>query len=147
MGKKSRDKGYRGEYNLVKKLAEVGISAIRVPLSGASKDFKNDLLIGKDKDPVEVKVRKDGFKQLYKWLDSAKYLFVKSDRKDYLVVMRLEEFAGLYISSKYTREILRALIELIGNDNILRALKESAKAEKLANVIAEYLNQQEGEEG
>jgi len=36
MGKKSKRKGYRIEYELVKKLNERGIKAKRIPLSGGS---------------------------------------------------------------------------------------------------------------
>ena len=88
-GKKSRDKGYRGERNLVKLLNEAGIEARRIPLSGATW-MKGDLVIENMK--AEVKVRKEGFKRIYDWLSGNDLLFLKADRKDYLVVMRLDLF-------------------------------------------------------
>ena len=88
-GKKSRDKGYRGERNLVKLLNEAGIEARRIPLSGATW-MKGDLVIVNMK--AEVKVRKEGFKRIYDWLSGNDLLFLKADRKDYLVVMRLDLF-------------------------------------------------------
>jgi len=38
---------------------------------------------------VEVKRRKDGFRQLYGWLQDADFLFIRADRKDYIVAMSL----------------------------------------------------------
>lgn len=40
----------------------------------------------------EVKRRADGFKSLYKWLEKADTVAVRSDRKGWLVVMTLEEW-------------------------------------------------------
>jgi hypothetical protein len=42
----------------------------------------------------EVKARKDGFKQLYGWLENEKVdaLALKADRQDWLVVVTLEMF-------------------------------------------------------
>ncbi|MCD6379637.1 hypothetical protein J7M07_04245 [bacterium] len=94
MGKSQRNKGYRGEYRLVKLLQRAGIPAKRVPLSGATSFQKGDVVIGKDTG--EVKVRRNGFKQIYRWLEEHKYLFIKADRKEYLVVMRLKDFIRLW---------------------------------------------------
>jgi Holliday junction resolvase len=88
MGKAQRDKGYRGEHNLVRLLQQHGIDAKRVPLSGATSFAKGDIII--DDLVAEVKVRKDGFKQIYKWIEGKDLLFIKADRKDYLVVMNVE---------------------------------------------------------
>lgn len=90
MGKSQRQKGYRGEHNLVKKLKEAGVPAQRVPLSGASEFQKGDVIV--DGKVAEVKVRKDDFKRIYQWLEDKDLLFIKSDRKDYLVVMKLDDF-------------------------------------------------------
>lgn len=93
MGKKSRDKGYRGEYNLLVKLKNHGIDAKRVPLSGATDFCKGDLII--DGLVVEVKVRQNGFKELYKWIENKDLLFVKADRHEYLCIMPLKMFIKL----------------------------------------------------
>ena len=95
MGKSQRDKGARFEREIVKKLNEAGISAKRVPLSGATW-MKGDLLIGKDGDEevAELKKRGNGFKQLYVWLDDHRYLIVAADRKEPLIVQRLEDWVA-----------------------------------------------------
>ncbi|PMQ02383.1 MAG: hypothetical protein CBR30_01705 [Dictyoglomus sp. NZ13-RE01] len=92
MGKKSKRKGYRIEYELVKKLNERGINAKRIPLSGGSW-LKGDILI--DNFICEVKARANGFREIYKWLEDKDFLFIKADRKDYLVVMSLDKFINL----------------------------------------------------
>jgi len=97
VGKYSKRKGYRGEYQLVKKLRGFGINAIRVPVSGAVPGFKHDIYLNADRQYAgEVKVRKAGFKQLYDWIHDVDFLFVKADREEYLVVMRLDLFAKLF---------------------------------------------------
>jgi hypothetical protein len=93
MGKKSRNKGYRGEHNLVSLLRSHKINAIRVPLSGATEFCKGDLII--DDLIAEVKVRQNGFKELYKWIENKDLLFVKADRHEYLCIMPLKIFMKL----------------------------------------------------
>jgi Holliday junction resolvase len=93
MGKSQRNKGYRGEYNLVKMLKEQGVEAKRVPLSGATDFQKGDAIINEMK--AEIKSRKSGFKRIYDWLENVDLLFIKADRKPYLVVMPLEKFIKL----------------------------------------------------
>ena len=93
MGKSQRQKGYRGEYKLVKLLKKHGLNAKRVPLSGATTFQKGDIMIGEYR--AEVKWRKDGFKEIYKWLGDNDFLFIKADRKPYLVVMNIEAFIKL----------------------------------------------------
>ena len=107
MGKKSRDKGYRGEHNLERILRKFGLDAKRVPLSGASDFAKGDIIVEGRRG--EVKVRKEGFKQIYKWLEKGilkkenveqlrernDILFIKADRKEYLAVMRLLDLIEL----------------------------------------------------
>ncbi|HON72403.1 MAG TPA: hypothetical protein PK512_03660 [bacterium] len=91
MGKKSRDKGYRLEHELVEKLKELGLEAERVPLSGAGGgSFSGDLIV--EGKIAEVKGRKDGFKSLYKWLEERDILFIRADRKEWLVVVRLKDW-------------------------------------------------------
>lgn len=103
MGKLSRDKGARVERAIVSALQGHGIAAERVPLSGMGADrrgstrFKADVsvpVLGND-ERVEVKARKDGFRELYAWLDDNFALVVKADRKDPLVVLRMEDAARI----------------------------------------------------
>lgn len=68
MGKRSRDKGARGERMLVHLLQERGYAAERVPLSGAAGgSYSGDLsvpVLGIDRR-IEAKWRAGGFAQLY----------------------------------------------------------------------------------
>src|SRR6478609_7705390 len=70
-GARHRQKGNRAERALVRLLQERGFAAQRVPLSGAARGrFGGDVsmpLFGVDRR-VEVKVRADGFRELYRWL-------------------------------------------------------------------------------
>ncbi len=94
MGRSQQQKGYRGENNLRKLLVNGGVECQRVPLSGAAPGRDGDLIInGGDKG--EVKIRGNGFKQIYEWIIGNKFLFVKADRKDYLAVMRIDDFIKL----------------------------------------------------
>jgi|SRR5690606_37726537 len=86
-GRRSKRKGSRIEREFANR-----IGGKRVPLSGASKGYKGDVVgLGMT---WEVKGRKDGFKMLYGWLggEGIDALSIKSDRKDFLVVLPLEKF-------------------------------------------------------
>lgn len=98
MSKRSRNKGYRTERNLLIELRKHGIKALRVPLSGSCEGFAGDLIV--ENKTAEVKARAKGFKELYKWLQDRDLLFLKADFRDYLVVMRLDEFIGLLKEAK-----------------------------------------------
>jgi Holliday junction resolvase len=71
-----RDKGKRGEYGALKALKELGLNGYRVPLSGAHPHFKGDLLLDNG-TKIEVKVRENGFVQLYSWLENVDALMVR----------------------------------------------------------------------
>src|SRR5690606_12287244 len=81
-GRRSKSKGSRAEREFAKL-----IGGEIIPLSDAaggtfSGDVKCLWLLW------ECKVRKDGFKQLYKWLEGdADALAIKADRKEWLVVL------------------------------------------------------------
>ncbi len=100
-GKRSRDKGNRTERAIVKALQNLG--AERVPLSGsAGGSYTGDLtvpLLGADR-VVEVKARKDGFRELYSWLEQRDLLVVKADRKEPLVVLRLDLAARVAMAAE-----------------------------------------------
>lgn len=93
MSRMQRDKGNRVEREIVKYLKENGLQAKRVPLSGAADGFKGDILIGNLK--AEVKARKDGFKQIYNWLEDNDVLFLKANRKKVLAVIDIDFFIKL----------------------------------------------------
>jgi Holliday junction resolvase len=94
MGKASRDKGLRNERQLVNDLKAAGFDASRVPLSGAlgGKDVGDVIVSGMR---FEAKVRSGSFSLLYRWLSKVDGLFLKSDRQEQLVVMRMRTFKQL----------------------------------------------------
>ncbi|WP_067936490.1 hypothetical protein [Alicyclobacillus kakegawensis] len=89
MGRAQRDKGARAERQLAKLLG-----GERVPLSGAAGgSYTGDVMaLGLR---WEAKVRGDGFKQLYGWLEGRDALAVKADRSEWLVIMPIQTFLGL----------------------------------------------------
>jgi Holliday junction resolvase len=91
-GRISRDKGNRAERAIVRLLQDAGFAAERVPLSGAAQGrFSGDIsvpLLGIDRR-VEVKVRADGFREIYRWIDGADLLILRADHRTPLVVARL----------------------------------------------------------
>jgi hypothetical protein len=93
MGKKSRRKGYRAENALTNKLKKAGLDAKRIPLSGATEFKKGDIVV--EDRTGEVKVRANGFKQIYNWLAENDFLAIRSDRKPFLIVLPIEDFIKL----------------------------------------------------
>lgn len=99
-GKSAKRKGYSGEREVVQLLEKFGIEAERVPLSGALKGRLSgdvDCTIKGENKKIEVKRRKDGFKELYKFIeqDDSDYIFLRADRKDWLIVMTFDEWLDL----------------------------------------------------
>ncbi|MGB9622741.1 MAG: hypothetical protein ACPL07_02740 [Candidatus Bathyarchaeia archaeon] len=95
-----RDKGKRGEREVVNVLKGAGITAVRVPLSGSTAFQRGDVLIevGGVKYIGEVKRRREGFKELYKWLEGKDVLFVRRDKDEWVVCMSLDVFLNIYAS-------------------------------------------------
>lgn len=99
-GRAAKRKGYTGEHEIVKLLAKYHIPAERVPLSGALKGkLAGDIncIIHEKEKKIESKRRKDGFKELYKYLeqDDCNYIFMRADRKDWIVAMPFDEWLEL----------------------------------------------------
>lgn len=92
-GKSSRRKGFGGERELARLLG-----GRRIPLSGsAGGEFAGDVEVpGLGRG--EVKRRKDGFRELYKWLESRDFLAVRADRREWLIVMGLDTVQDLLLS-------------------------------------------------
>ena len=94
MGKPSRDKGLRNERSLVNDLKTCGIEASRVPLSGALGGADvGDIKVASMR--FEAKVRAGSFALLYRWLKKVDGLFLKADRQEQLVVLRMRTFTEL----------------------------------------------------
>ena len=91
MGKASKTKGARIERELVNRHRAAGITAERVPLSGAHPSHPGDVLVtvaGRTLQ-CESKARAggDGFKTLETWLGTNDVLFLKRDRQPSMVVL------------------------------------------------------------
>ena len=106
MSSKSKQKGYRTEYNLVKRFQANGIDAKRQVLSGALPDHPHDIKIKNPDMIVEVKARKNGagFKTLKRWMGSADALIMHEDHEESLVAIALPLFIDLILNhSQYKK--------------------------------------------
>ena len=106
MSSKSKQKGYRTEYNLVKRFQVAGIDAKRQVLSGALPDHPHDIKIKNPDMIVEVKARKNGagFKTLKKWMGSADALIMHEDHEESMVAIALPLFIDLLLNhSQYKK--------------------------------------------
>ena len=107
MPNRSKQKGDRLEYQVRDYLRQHGIPARRILQDRQSAGLPGDLLVcgcgprcaytsmaGACVDEVvwECKASKNGWKRLYTWLEHSKALVLKADRKEMLVVMRLEDW-------------------------------------------------------
>jgi hypothetical protein len=97
-GRRSRDKGNRSERALVAYLQARGFAVERIPLSGSCGGrFVGDVtvpLLGRDRR-AEVKIRANGFRELYRWLIDRDLLVVRADRREPLVVVPLKLAADI----------------------------------------------------
>lgn len=100
MGKASKQKGYRGEYEFAKLT-----NGRRVPLSGMIKGHKHDVILPNGWQ-VEVKRKKSGFKTMYHWIEKNKpdVVAYRSDEKPWIVTMTLEKFLELLGKESKQRE-------------------------------------------
>jgi hypothetical protein len=89
-GRASKRKGSAGEREIAKLLG-----GQRVPLSGAAGgEFAGDVIVP-GLGTGEVKRRRDGFKQIYKWLGDNDFLAIRADRKEWLIVLPLDRLLRL----------------------------------------------------
>jgi Holliday junction resolvase len=102
-GRSPRQKGNRSERALVRFLQDRGFAAERIPLSGsAGGRFAGDLsvpVLGVDRR-VEVKVRANGFRELYAWLGDRDLLVIRADRLEPLVVIPLKLAAEIAVTAE-----------------------------------------------
>jgi len=103
-GRSPKRKGTRVERELVNELVALGLPCFRVPLSGAAGgQWSGDIhipLLGRTRR-VEVKVRGDGFKQLYSWIAGADLLALKADRRPPLMVLPLALVVELMLAAEH----------------------------------------------
>ena len=97
-GLRSRRKGARIELEIVKRHLEIGVSARKVPLSGACADFPGDVMIdlpGREPLRCEVKARRDGFRTLAKWIEGNDLVVIRRDREDPIVCLPWQTWASI----------------------------------------------------
>ncbi len=108
----SKAKGSRGEREVVAMLQAEGIGAEKQPLSGAlGGKWKSDIsapILGRD-ITLQCKWQADGFKTLYDLLErEGDYgLCLRANRKPWLIVLRLDDFA--YLARLSDEDRLRCL--------------------------------------
>lgn len=95
----AKRKGSGFEREVVEALKAAGVSAKRVPLSGAMANYKGDVIVELNhigyELVMECKRRRAGFKTLYGWLGSNDLLAFRDDKRETLITMRLTTFATL----------------------------------------------------
>ena len=103
MTNKSKQKGYRGEIGFAKKLKEAGYVADRDgrPYTQDVTWLMND---GDIRLKCEVKVRKNGFKMLYRQLEKYEVLAMKEDYRDWIVAMKLDTLLALLKELVYNKK-------------------------------------------
>ncbi|MDD3134925.1 MAG: hypothetical protein PHF64_00340 [Methanoregula sp.] len=94
MGAKSHRKGYIFEHDVVTDLRSHGIDSRRIPLSGGDPNEPGDIEIA-GFGLCEAKNRESIGEYLWEWLGENKALFLKRNRREPLVVMRLDEWERL----------------------------------------------------
>jgi len=97
-GRAPRQKGDRLERLAVDILQSYGLDAKRVPLSGAMRGYKGDVVVTINGQPLqlECKSRKAGFKLFYDAIEAGNCgLVLKTDREDPLICVPLRAFAAL----------------------------------------------------
>ena len=90
MSKSQRRKGKDRELELVNLFKSWGLEAYRVGYERSKPGDVDVVKIGRDAPFVgESKARKEGFKQLYAWLEKegADYLALRADRAEWLFVL------------------------------------------------------------
>lgn len=84
MGKKSRDKGYRAEHEIVLICEGQGIPVKRSFMSGMFEEDGHDLEI--NCRPVSVKRRANGMEWAYKELAKCDYVLFRADNREWLKI-------------------------------------------------------------
>lgn len=103
-GKAPRQKGNRFEREIVEVLRSAGLDAYRIPLSGAQRGFKGDVVVRLQSRELrlEAKIRKHGFKFIYDSLGDNDCLCVRVDRDEPLVIMPLSTFTQVLSAKEGT---------------------------------------------
>jgi hypothetical protein len=103
MSIKARRKGARAELAVVRLLQSKGFAAEKISRTGYTGSDVSVPLLGIDRR-VEVKIRGNGFCELYRWLASgADMLIIRADRKELLVVIPLRLAAEIAAAAERAR--------------------------------------------
>ena len=99
MSRKSVNKGKRGEAALEALLRSLGLSARRTLGSGSAgsadgADIQVFLPGCEAPAQLEVKLRSDGFREEYRWLEGVDALVKKADNREWLITFRLKDVLG-----------------------------------------------------
>lgn len=102
MTSKSKQKGDRFEYEMVKLLNDNGIKAKKVWLSDqANNNIRGDIQYGDNLErTLEIKHRENISELLWTWIDGVDQLVVKKNHHEPLVIMRVAEFIELFKTSR-----------------------------------------------
>ena len=102
-GRRSRNKGMRGERALVRFFQSHGLAAEKISgMYRPGADLSLPLL-GVDRE-VEVKVRAHGFRELYAWLAGRDILVIRADRREPLCVVPLRLAAEIAVAAERARK-------------------------------------------
>lgn len=91
-GRAARQKGNRGEREVVELMRAIDSEAKRVPFSGAVKGYPGDVELPNKGWLVEVKRRNHGFQLIENWIKDVDLVAFRRDRGEWMVAMRLEDF-------------------------------------------------------
>lgn len=120
----ARNKGRRGESLLIKVCKNRGIIAEKQPLSGAlfKKEFKNDVLIGKDIFSAEVKFQ-EKYIEAYKLIEGCKANIINN--KQYPIVIKKRSNKP-FLAEMYLEDLFDLIEECcVNKHNIRKRLWES----------------------
>lgn len=127
MSNKSRQKGDAYERRVVAWHGEAGISAERVPLSGAMPGYPGDVIVGQERWRGEVKARKaaNGFKKVAEWLGDNDALFLvdigtRHDPTGHpLVVLPWHRYTELMIRAGLGAEVYEETAGIVIPDDLI----------------------------
>ena len=110
MGARSRSKGKRGEREIVALARKHGLDAQRTWHLAQSADPAEracDVRIAGQ--PFQVKRQRQGFGALYDALANVAGLFVRADGREWLVVLRAEDYLKLFRPQNASKQVADAL--------------------------------------
>jgi hypothetical protein len=102
MSIKSRRKGMREEQVLVRFLQDHGFAAEKISRMYRRGPDLTMPLLGADRT-VEINIRSNGFRELYRWLTAADLLIVRADRQPPLVILPLRFAAEIAAAAERGR--------------------------------------------